>query len=101
MKRETQNNITIGTALLLLLFGVILATAGFIVSPVGQIHESVLWLVAQCLIYAGSVLGVTSYAHGKITEINNEIINQRNQLNEFIQKTPNNATTSNEINEDV
>lgn len=94
MKRETKNTLTIYTALVMLAFGIIMATAGFIVSPLGEIHSSVLWIVAQCLIYAGSVLGVSAYAHGKITEINDELINQRNQINEFTQKTPNNATTS-------
>lgn len=101
MKRETKNTLTIYTALVMLAFGVIMATAGFIVSPLGEIHSSVLWVVAQCLIYAGSVLGVSAYAHGKITEINEELINQRNQLNEFTQKTPNKAATSNAMSEDI
>ena len=38
--------------------GVGLSIAGFCVSPVGEISESVLWFFAQCLIYAGSALGV-------------------------------------------
>lgn len=101
MKRETKNAITIYTALIMLAFGIIMATAGFIVSPLGEIHSSVLWIVAQCLIYTGSVLGVSAYAHGKITEINDELINQRNQINNFTRKTPNNATTSDVTSEDI
>lgn len=35
--------------------------AGFCVPPVGEISDSVLWVLSQCLIYAGSILGVASY----------------------------------------
>ena len=45
----------------MLTFGVLLAMLGFWVAPTGQVDESVLWLFAQCLIYAGSVMGVTVY----------------------------------------
>lgn len=46
------------SALFMLLAGVGLSTAGFCVSPVGEISDSVLWFTAQCLIYAGSALGI-------------------------------------------
>ena len=49
------------TAVAMLTFGVLLAMLGFGVAPTGQVDESVLWLFAQCLIYAGSVMGVTVY----------------------------------------
>ena len=35
--------------------------AGTPLSAHGSIHDSVLWIFAQCLIYAGSVLGVAGY----------------------------------------
>ena len=38
--------------------GVGLSIAGFCVSPVGDISDSVLWYFAQCLIYAGTALGI-------------------------------------------
>ena len=34
---------------------------GLLLPPMGTIHDSVLWVFAQCLIYAGSVLGVTGF----------------------------------------
>ena len=49
------------SALLMLVSGVALSVAGFVVDPVGEISDSVLWFVAQALIYAGSVFGVTVY----------------------------------------
>lgn len=38
--------------------GVGLSVAGFCVSPVGDISDSVLWYFAQCLLYAGTALGI-------------------------------------------
>jgi hypothetical protein len=46
------------SAALMLVAGVALSVAGFAVSPVGEIHDSVLWYFAQCLIYAGSAVGI-------------------------------------------
>ena len=37
------------------------ALMGLLLPPMGTIHDSVLWVFAQCLIYAGSVLGVTGF----------------------------------------
>ena len=34
---------------------------GLAPAPDGTIHDSVLWVFAQCLIYSGSVLGVTGF----------------------------------------
>jgi hypothetical protein len=42
----------------MLFAGVGLSVAGFCVSPVGDISDSVLWYFAQCLIYAGTALGI-------------------------------------------
>ena len=48
-------------ALMMLMSGIALSVAGFVVGPVGEISDSVLWYVSQALIYAGSVFGVTVY----------------------------------------
>ena len=44
MKKETKEEVQIYTAVGMLVAGVALSVAGFIVEPTGQIHESVLWL---------------------------------------------------------
>ena len=56
------------TAIALLLAGIILAFLGFYMPPEGEIHDSVLWLFAQCLIYTGSVFGLQLYVRQKISE---------------------------------
>lgn len=38
-----------------------------------EVKDSVLWYVAQCLVYAGSIFGVTMYIHSKWGEVKNYI----------------------------
>ncbi len=61
------------SALLMLFGGFALAVAGFIVPPTGEISDSVLWLFSQCLIYAGSIFGVSIYCGRKMSQIQDGI----------------------------
>ena len=56
------------SAIGMLAAGVGLSTAGFCVEPVGEISDSVLWLFAQCLLYAGAALGIDVFVEHKINE---------------------------------
>ena len=58
--KEKRDKGVVG-ALMMLMSGIALSVAGFVVDPVGEISDSVLWYVSQALIYAGSVFGVTVY----------------------------------------
>lgn len=49
------------SAVLMLLAGVALAAAALFMPPQGEISPSVCTVFAQCLIYAGSVFGITQY----------------------------------------
>lgn len=73
MKKETQNNIMVCSAVGMLMVGVSLNIAGFIVPPTGEISDSVLWVLAQSLIYAGSVFGVKSYIDGKVDDVKRKL----------------------------
>lgn len=66
MKRETKEDIQVWTAVGMLIAGVGLSVAGFLVEPLGIIHDSVLWFFAQCLVYAGSIFGVYIYVNGRV-----------------------------------
>ena len=57
------------SALAMLVGGYALAVAGFIVPPKGEISDSVLWIFSQCLIYAGSIFGVSIYYGRKVTQL--------------------------------
>lgn len=73
MTKETRTTYQVFSALAMLLAGVALSIAGFIVPPVGEISDSVLWFFAQCLIYAGSIFGVSIYVQSKFTELKNQL----------------------------
>lgn len=46
------------TAIVLLTFGIILAFVALLMPPPGEIHDSVLYIFAQILIYCGSIFGI-------------------------------------------
>lgn len=69
MKKETKEDVQVCTAVGMLLSGVGLSIAGFIVEPTGQIHDSVLWFFAQCLMYAGSIFGIGIYVTTKFNHL--------------------------------
>lgn len=69
MTREHRVNIQYISAVGMLISGVALSVAGFVVSPLGEISDSVLWFAAQTMIYAGSVFGVSVYVNDKFRSI--------------------------------
>lgn len=64
------------TALFALLFGCILSVAGFIVDPMGVVDDSVLWILGQCFIYAGSIYGISTHYATKQEELELKIENK-------------------------
>lgn len=73
MTQEQKISIQTWTAIVMLSVGVLLAVAGFCVPPVGEVSDSVLYLFAQCLIYAGSIFGVSSYYQVKLAQLKQRI----------------------------
>lgn len=53
----------------MILSGIALSVAGFVRDPMGEISDSVLWFVAQGLVYAGSIFGVTVYIDHKFEHL--------------------------------
>lgn len=64
MKKEAKDTLAVVSACLMLVFGITLTAIGFALDPVGEIHDSVLWVLGQSLIYAGSIFGIAYYARG-------------------------------------
>lgn len=84
MTREARNEIQIWSAIAMLAFGSGLSIAGFCVAPIGEISDSVLMVLAQCFIYAGSALGIDYYVKAKINQLNQ---NQNNAYQQDKKKT--------------
>lgn len=73
MRANKKDSIAAWSAVAMLGFGMALTVAGFVVPPVGQVHDSVLWILGQSLLYAGSMFGVAMYTKHKLDEISNDI----------------------------
>lgn len=56
------------TAIILLTFGIILAFITLLMPPPGEIHDSVLYIFAQILIYCGSIFGIDCYITQRIKD---------------------------------
>ena len=50
-----------------------LTIAGFCIPPIGEIADSVLWVLGQSLIYAGSVLGLTQYFSAESVKLRHDV----------------------------
>lgn len=83
MKRETKETLAVVSACTMLLFGIVLTATGFALDPTGEIHDSVLWVLGQSLIYAGAVFGIAAYTKGlvdkRVGEWRDEVRRQRQQ----------------------
>lgn len=72
MKTNTKEWIQYGTAIMMLVSGVVLAFLCFFLNNY-NINDSVLWYTSQSLVYAGSIFGVSIYVKNKFAEIRKDI----------------------------
>ena len=68
-KLDTKSKFAIGTAIGAFVIGFGLTIAGFVLPPRGEVHDSVLWILGQALIYTASVLGIGMYFNSKLTQL--------------------------------
>lgn len=66
MKKETKETLAVISACVMLLFGITLSAIGFAIDPTGEVHDSVLWILGQSLIYAGGIFGIAYYTKGMV-----------------------------------
>lgn len=74
MTKDRKDTITVWSAICMPAFGSVLTIAAFILPPMGEIHDSVLWVLGQSLIYAGGALGIANYARASAREAVDEQI---------------------------
>lgn len=72
-----KEHLSIISAIVMQLSGIALAFLSFFRSPEGEISDSVLWYVAQTLIYSGSIFGVSVYVQTKVAEIRSELLGKK------------------------
>ena len=64
---------------LLLLFGIIMVVCGFITPPSGEVHDSILWIFGQTLVFSGAVLGISLHVDNSIKSIEAKLEEKMNQ----------------------
>jgi hypothetical protein len=71
--KEEKDTWAVISALAMLFFGMMLTIAGFIIPPSGEVHDSVLYILAQCLFYAGGIFGITLYTRRRLDDIEHKL----------------------------
>lgn len=67
-KMDIKTKFAIGTAVVAFVVWWGLTIAGFILDPQGEVHDSVLWILGQALIYTASVLGIGMYFNNQMAK---------------------------------
>lgn len=80
MTKDRKDSITVWSAIGMLVFGVALTLSAFCIEPLGEIHDSVLWVLGQSLIYAGGALGIANYARQSAKDAVQEYEEERERL---------------------
>lgn len=73
LSADKKEAIQYATAVGMLVAGLALTVASFVVAPVGEISDGVLYVLAQCLIYAGSIFGIGIYVNKKFDGLSRQI----------------------------
>lgn len=73
--KDVKERLSYIFAAVALFVGFGLTIAGFCVSPVGIIDNSVLWVLGQCLTFVGAVVGVSLHVKNNMQTLKEEIIN--------------------------
>ena len=63
---ETKEVVHYACAILILAFGCTLCTLGFYQEQKGSVDDSILFILGQCLLFAGSTFGLSLYVNQQI-----------------------------------
>lgn len=87
-----KDKIAIVTAVVAFIIGWGLSIAGFVVPPLGEIANSVLFVLGQALVYAASVFGIAGYFSSETAklrkDVKNMITEEENRFKNEVETTP-------------
>ena len=63
---DTKEVVHYTCAIFILAFGCTLCTLGFYEEPKGSVDDSILFILGQCLLFAGSTFGLSLYVNQQI-----------------------------------
>lgn len=70
---NVKEKVAIISAISAFILGWGMSICGFWIPPIGEVADSILWILGQALIYAASVFGVTSYFSAEAVAMKNDI----------------------------
>ena len=73
MKKIDRETLSYIFAAVALFVGFGLTIAGFCVSPTGEVHDSVLFILGQCLVFAGAVCGISLHVNNSLQKLKQEL----------------------------
>lgn len=76
MKKIDRETLSYIFAAVALFVGFGLTIAGFIIDPQGEIHDSVLFVLGQCLVFAGAVCGISLHVNNSMKRLKQELTGQ-------------------------
>lgn len=79
MRESVKDFIQYGSAVFMLVSGVAMAFLCFFLNSY-ELSDSVLWYVAQCLIYAGSALGIKGYIDTRFKSEKHDITSRKESM---------------------
>ena len=59
-----------------LIFGFGMCIASFIVPPLGIVHDSILWILGQCFVFAGGLMGLALSIDNVKKQVKNELLEE-------------------------
>lgn len=74
-------------AFIMCIFGMVLIMMGFWVSPIGEIHESVIVTFGEILVFAGTILGISYTYNSKYQNLKTKIKDNEEKINQLNQST--------------
>ena len=77
MTNEKKEEVSYWFAGFALVSGIGLTVAGFVVPPLGEIHSSILWVLGQCLVFAGMVVGIDLKIKSGLNGIRDSIMDSK------------------------
>lgn len=83
MQTNTKEWIQYGSAIAMILSGIVLGFLSFFLNDDHDIADGVLWYIAQALIYAGGIFGVSIYFKTKLGEFESKA---REDLKHYIDR---------------
>lgn len=68
-----KEKITIISACAAFIFGWAMSMAGFFLPPIGEVADSILWILGQSMVYAASVFGVSAYFRSETVQLKRDM----------------------------